>query len=197
MSKLNVIYLRTSTSKQEKGYQSQLSALKEHCKRNNISHFEVLGDEGVSGTKSSRPGLDKLIELIKENKVESVYVYSFSRMARSTKHLLELLDLFKNHNVNFVSVTEQVDTSTSYGKLVYTILAGVAELERSIIVERIKNGLKNAHSNGVQLGRKKKRNSLLIRELLQAGYSQTKVAKLANTSRASVWREVQGMKNRA
>lgn len=193
MSKITAIYLRVSTKgKQEKGYEAQRRALIEYCECNNIKNYKIFGDEGISGARKNRPGLNQLLEAISNEEVQSVMVYSFSRLARSTKQLIDLLELFKEREVNFISITEQIDTSTHYGKLVFVILSGIAELERSIIQERILNGLDNARAKGITLGRKKERNSLLIRELLSTGqYTQAKIAKLANTSRAAVWRELQ------
>jgi DNA invertase Pin-like site-specific DNA recombinase len=76
--------------------------------------------------------------------IELVAVWKFDRFARSTKHLLKALEIFQSLNIGFVSLTESIDTSTHYGKMVFTILGAVAELERSLIAERIRNGLRKA-----------------------------------------------------
>ncbi len=195
MSKFTAIYLRVSTGNQTTGYQAQERALVKYCERNNITNYQIFGDEGVSGARRERVGLNQMLELVHQGFIENVVCYSFSRMARSTKQLIDLLELFKEKEVNFISITEQINTSTSYGKLVFVILSGIAELERTITQERILNGLANARAKGIRLGRKKERNSMLIRELLSTGqYTQTKIAELAGTSRAAVWRELQEMK---
>jgi DNA invertase Pin-like site-specific DNA recombinase len=190
MEKITVLYCRTSTNKQETGLESQKRALLEYCERMGIVNFEVFSDDGISGTKTKRPALDKILEHIENNQVEKVIVYSFSRMARSTMHLLEMLDLLKSKNVGFVSITEQVSTENAYGKMLYTLIASFAELERSLVVERVKCGLQNAKKKGVTLGRKKTRPSKLIRELLILKKNQSEIAKLCNIGRASVYREV-------
>lgn len=190
MNKFTAIYCRTSTSKQETGLESQKRALIEYCKNRLILDYKIYEDEGISGTKEKRPALDQILKDIEDNKIESVLVYSFSRMARSTKHLLNILDFFRTKNVSFVSITENIDTKSTYGKLFYTIIASISELERELIVERVKNGIANARSKGKRIGRPKKRNSKLILELHKLGYTQRKIAKLADCGLASVWREI-------
>jgi DNA invertase Pin-like site-specific DNA recombinase len=190
MTKITAIYLRTSTLKQEKGLESQQRALVDYCEKKEIRNYRIFEDEGISGAKTKRPALDEMIKLVSEGRIESVIVYSFSRMARSTKHLLELLEFFQQKNVNFISTTEHIDTNTPMGHMLFTLCAAFAQLERTLIVERISSGLKNAVAKGKKLGRPKLRNSVLINELASLGYSQKKIAELTNTSRASVWREL-------
>jgi DNA invertase Pin-like site-specific DNA recombinase len=107
-----------------------------------ISHEYV--DTGWSGAKESRPALDELMADAQRGlrDFEAIAVWKFDRFARSTKHLLRALETFQALGIGFVSLTESVDTSTPYGKLVFTILGAVAELERSLIAERIRNGMK-------------------------------------------------------
>jgi len=107
-----------------------------------IAHEYI--DHGFSGAKENRPGLDELFKDCERGyrNFEAVCVWKFDRFARSTKHLLRSLETFNQLGIAFVSLTESVDTSTPYGKLVFTILGAVAELERSLIAERIKNGMK-------------------------------------------------------
>jgi len=85
-----------------------------------------------------------------------VAVWKFDRMARSVSHLLRVLETFKAQGIEFVSFSEQMDTSTPTGKMVFTVLGAVAELERSLIVERVKAGLRNARAKGKRLGRPKR-----------------------------------------
>jgi len=100
-------------------------------------------DKGWSGAKESRPQLDRLMADAGRGyqDFEAIAVWKFDRFARSTKHLLRALETFQSYGIAFISMTEAVDTSTPYGKLVFTILGAVAELERSLIAERIKNGM--------------------------------------------------------
>lgn len=198
MKKFTAIYIRTSTDKQQGGYEAQKRALKDYCCKNNITNYRIFGDEGVSGIKDSRPGLDEMLALIDQECVESVLVYSFSRMARSTIHLLKLLEKFQSRETNFISITEQIQGDSPMGRAFFTVCAAMSQLERELIVERVTNGLQNAKAKGKKLGRAKSRNSQLIRELLSCGlYSQSKIARITGTSRASVWREIQEMKSEA
>lgn len=190
MTKITAIYLRTSTLKQEKGLESQQRALIEYCERKDIRNYRIFEDEGISGSKAKRPALDEMMKLVDEGRIEAVIVYSFSRMARSTKHLLEVLEFFRQKDVKFISITEQIQTDNAYGRMMYTLIASFAELEKSLIQERVMNGLNNARAKGKKLGRPKLRNSELINELASRGYSQKKIAELTKTSRASVWREL-------
>jgi len=83
-------------------------------------------------------------------------VYKFDRMARSTSHLLECLELFRRNGIDFISISEGIDTSTSVGKMVFTFLGGIAEFERSLIRERVNAGIARAKSDGTHLGRPRK-----------------------------------------
>jgi len=163
--------------------------LKDYCSKNDITNYELFVDEGISGTKSSRPSLDRMMKAVKEGTLESVVVYSFSRFARSTTHLLNALQVFKDHNVAFVSLTEKIDTSTPVGVAVFSILAAISQLERDLIAERVKAGLANARAKGKLIGRKKMRDSDLIRKLLKAGMTYRQIATIAKCSHGSVWAE--------
>jgi DNA invertase Pin-like site-specific DNA recombinase len=147
------LYARVSTEKQEKGLEAQQRALEEYCKTRSIDDFVLFSDEAVSGAKSSRPGLNKMMIDVRAGKIRSVVVYSFSRFARSTTHLLDTLEEFRKLEVTFVSLTENIDTNGPMGKLIFTIFAAIAEFERELIRERVRNGLKNARAKGKQLGR--------------------------------------------
>lgn len=180
------LYARTSTSTQSTGLEAQVRALNTYCETWGIANPELYSDEGVSGTKSSRPDLDRLMAAIERGEVSSVIVYSFSRFARSVTHLLQALKQFEQHGVAFISISENLDTRTSTGKFVFTILAALAALEREILVERVKNGLTNARAKGKRLGRPQTRNNELITELLQRGFSYRKIARIAKCSHWSI-----------
>ena len=149
----------------------------------------VLSPEGISGTKSSRPALDRLMTAVREGQASSVVVYSFSRFARSTTHLLNALQIFKDKNVAFVSLTEKIDTSTPVGVAIFSILAAISQLERDLIAERVKAGLANARAKGKLIGRKKTRDSDLIRKLLKSKMTYRQIAQIAKCSHGSVWAE--------
>ncbi|MGC1107104.1 MAG: recombinase family protein [Candidatus Acidiferrales bacterium] len=110
-------------------------------------------DEGVSGAKDSRPELDRLMADAHRRRFDVVIVWKFDRFARSVSHLLRALETFSALGVGFVSLSESLDTSTPAGKMVFTVLGAVAELERSLIAERVRAGLRNARAKGKTLGR--------------------------------------------
>ncbi|MGB6876126.1 MAG: recombinase family protein [Candidatus Acidiferrales bacterium] len=112
-------------------------------------------DEGVSGAKDSRPELDRMMADAHKRKFDVVAVWKFDRFARSVSHLLRALETFNALGVGFVSLSESLDTSTPAGKMVFTVLGAVAELERSLIAERVRAGLRNARAKGKRLGRPK------------------------------------------
>jgi len=121
-------------------------------------------------------------------------VYSFSRFARSTTHLLHALQGFKRKGVHFVSLTEKIDTNSAVGLAIFSILAAISQLERDLIADRVKMGLANARAKGKLIGRKKLRDSDLIRKLLKAGMSYRNISLVAKCSHGSVSAERAAMK---
>ena len=186
MSKKTFLYIRVSTLDQAQGAESQARALNEWCTRNNIIDFETFTDHGVSGAKESRPALDKMMERVKNLEAEQIIVFAFSRFARSTMHLLKGLQIFKDCKTRFVSITEQIDTDSSMGVAMFTILGSLAQLERSMIQERVKAGMRNAKAKGKIIGRVRKRNDALIHSLLEAGLSFREIARISKCSHGSV-----------
>jgi DNA invertase Pin-like site-specific DNA recombinase len=131
----------------------QTRELQEYCERRG---WQVIGeyvDLGISGAKEKRPELDRLMADAHRRHFDAVVVWKFDRFARSVSHLLRALETFKALGVEFVSLSEQVDTSTPMGKMIFTVLGAVAELERSLIAERVRAGLRNAKAKGKRLGR--------------------------------------------
>ena len=154
MNKSIAVYGRISTLDQN--VESQLLSVRKYCSNQDWTIGKEYIDEGVSGTKDSRLALDQLKADCMKGKIRTVVCYKFDRIARSTSHLLECLSLFQRYGVDFVSVTEGVDTSTSVGKMVYTFLGAIAEFERSLIQERVKSGIQRAKDAGVHCGRPRK-----------------------------------------
>ncbi len=105
-------------------------------------------DVGISGAKEKRPELSRLMADAQRRKFDAVVVWKFDRFARSISHLHRALETFKALGIEFVSLSEQVDTSTPTRKMVFTVLGAVAELERSLIAERVRTGLRNARAKG-------------------------------------------------
>lgn len=190
MGRINALYVRVSTDGQQTGLESQIRALKDWCNRNQINDYEIFADEGVSGAKEDRPALNRLMKMVENNEVEQVIVFSFSRFARSTSHLLKGLKIFKEKNTRFISTTESIDTNSPLGVALYTILGALAQLEREMIIERVRAGMANAKAKGKRIGRVKKRNSVLIRSLIEAKLSYREIARISKASHGSVHAEV-------
>ena len=131
----------------------QTRELREFCERRG---WELTGeyiDRGISGAKDRRPELDRLMADAHRRKLDVVAVWKFDRFARSVSHLLRALETFNALGIAFVSLSESLDTSTPAGRMVFTVLGAVAELERSLISERVRAGLRNARAKGKRLGR--------------------------------------------
>ncbi len=147
------LYLRVSTADQTT--LNQEIELQKYCQRENIQVYSVYKDEGVSGSKTSRPELDRMLRDMREGKFEVVIVWKFDRLGRSTAHLLQVLEELKNRNVRLIATSQNIDTSTSMGKFFFVILSGFAEMEREMKTERIRLGLKRRKAQGKHVGRKK------------------------------------------
>ena len=164
------IYARVSTNNGQDP-EMQLRELREYCQRREWQFAEYI-DVGISGSKDSRPELNRLMAEAHKRRFDVVCVWKFDRFARSVSHLLRALEAFSALKIGFVSLSEQIDTSTPAGKLVFTVLGAVAELERSLIIERVKAGLRNARARGRKLGRPRKSvDAVKISELRAQGIS--------------------------
>jgi DNA invertase Pin-like site-specific DNA recombinase len=132
--------------------EAQLQPLREMCRMRSWTIVREYIDQGWGGSLESRPAFDELKAAIDATdpkkpatrKFDGIVVWKFDRFFRSTKHMLQALDTLQAKGLEFVSLTEQIDTSTPYGRLVFTILAAVAEMEKALIGERIRNGMKKA-----------------------------------------------------
>jgi len=180
------IYCRVSTNMQENGLLSQKRELIEYCKRRGIENYILFEDFGISGAKKSRPALNEMMEKVNNGEIGMVIVYSFSRFARSMKHLLEALDTFREKETEFVSISEQIDTTSAVGSLIFRILASLAEFERELISQRVKSGVAGARARGKQIGRPKTRNDELIISLRRKGYSYAQIRKLLGVGHGSI-----------
>jgi DNA invertase Pin-like site-specific DNA recombinase len=153
--------------------------------------FEIVGEytDTISGAKAKRPGLDRLMSDARRGRFDGVLLWSFDRMARSVKHFLEVLDELNHLNIGLVSFRENIDTSGPLGRAMIVIVAAISELERSLIVERVKSGMRRARLEGRQIGRARldvDRGQVVTDR--RSGMSLTQVAKRHSISRASVCR---------
>ncbi len=184
------LYARVST-KNSQDPETQLMALREYAKARRLEVFGEYVDVGISGGKDSRPALNELMADARKRRFDAVLVARFDRFARSTRHLVLALEEFNALGVDFISLSESIDTSTPMGKMVYTIIAAVAELERSLIRERVVMGLQRARAQGKQLGRPKvKTSETQLLSFCEAGLSSRQIAKLLGLSPSTVLRRL-------
>ena len=147
------IYARVSTTNHGQDVTVQTRELEQFAEARGWQVVDQYLDIGVSGAKDSRPELNRLMTDAHRRKFDVVVVWKFDRFARSVSHLLRALETFNALGISFVSLSESLDTSTPAGKMVFTVLGAVAELERSLIAERVRAGLRNARAKGKTLGR--------------------------------------------
>jgi DNA invertase Pin-like site-specific DNA recombinase len=147
------IYARVSTTNHGQDVGMQTRELRQFADARGWTVAGEYIDAGVRGAKDSRPELNRLMADAHKRRFDVVCVWRFDRFARSVSHLLRALETFKALGIDFVSFSEQMDTSTPAGKMVFTVLGAVAELERSLIVERVRAGLRNARAKGKRIGR--------------------------------------------
>jgi DNA invertase Pin-like site-specific DNA recombinase len=189
MTKKCALYARVSTADQH--VKTQLYDLRLFAEQRGYEVVCEYTDVGVSGTKARRPGLDLMMKDARKHKFNVVLVAAFDRMARSTKHFLQTIDELDDLGIEFISRRENIDTSGAMGRMFLTVLGAISELERSMIVERIKAGMRRRKLEGFKLGRQPLDvdHAALVRDRL-AGMSLTDTARKYGVSRASVVRFV-------
>ena len=179
------IYCRVSTSDQST--ESQLLDLRRYVRERGWHIFNEYCDNGISGTTDSRPALNELMDAAKKRRFDTVLVWRFDRFARSTKHLILALEEFRGLGIDFVSYQENIDTSSPLGSAIFTIISAVAQLERDIIAERVKAGLRRAKENGKKLGRPRAVvDAEEVQRLRSKGLSLRAIAKETGVSRTTV-----------
>ena len=148
--KVVALYARVSTLDQN--CEVQLEDLRRYASKRFAGHHEYT-DAGVSGTQRHRPQLDALMRDAHKRSFDVVLVWKFDRFARSLKHLIESLDEFSALGIDFISLTEGVDTTTPAGQLLFHIVGAVAQFERDLIAERVRAGMAHARAMGKHIGR--------------------------------------------
>jgi DNA invertase Pin-like site-specific DNA recombinase len=182
------IYTRVST--QDQSVDMQVSDLRHYCEQRGFQIYKEYSDHGISGTKDHRPGLDQLMSDGRKMRFDAVLCWRFDRFARSTKHLITALEEFRHLGIDFISYQENIDTSSPLGKAMFTIVSAIAELERNIITERIRGGIRRAKERGKVLGRPKVLNLDLdeLSSLKEEGLSLRKIARRVNCSPDTVYK---------
>lgn len=182
-------YARVST--QDQNLQMQIDALE------NAGCIEIF-EEKITGTKKDRPGLNEMLKMLRKG--DRVIVYKLDRISRSTKHLIELAELFEEQGVEFVSIRDSIDTSTATGRFFFRMMASISELERDIISERTKAGLASARARGRQGGRPKtptKAVETALKMYHSKEYSISEIVKASGVSQATLYRNINKDENRS
>ena len=184
------LYARVSTVNHGQDVGLQLDELRQVAAQRGWSATEFV-DDGVSGAKDSRPALDRMMADARAGKLDLVAVWRFDRFARSTKHLLVALDELRCLGVDFLSLREQVDTSTPMGRAVFTIIAAISELERETTRERVIAGVRRAQAAGKHCGRPKVEMDLRpALALLSQGRSLKETSRILGVSRNTLRRRL-------
>ncbi len=150
------LYARVSTTNHGQDPQLQTREMREYCERRG---WEIAGeytDIGVSGSKDSRPELNRLMADAKQRRFDAVCVWKLDRFGRSLRHLVNALADLESLGVSFISIKDNLDLGTPSGRLMFQIIGAMAEFERSLIQERVRAGLRNARAKGKRLGRPRK-----------------------------------------
>lgn len=178
-------YVRVSLSTQS--VSQQISALIDA----GVDEKNIIRDEGVSGTRQQRPGLDALLTQLRPG--DTVKVWKLDRLGRSMAHIASLIEQFKNENITLVSITDGIDTSTSAGRMMAGMVITMAEYERELISERTTASLQKARENGRVGGRTRVMDEKLARRvlaLIDSGHSPAEVASVLGKSRPTGYRYV-------
>ena len=180
------LYLRVSTLDQNP--ETQLHDLRGLAAQRGMEIVHEYSDR-ISGAKAKRPGLDQMMADARRAKFDVVLVWAFDRVARSVRHFLEVLDELNHLEIAFVSFRENVDTGGPLGRAMIIIIGAIAELERSLIIERVRAGMRRAKLEGRRLGRPPLNvdRDALLRDRSR-GQSLKQIAKLHGISKASVIR---------
>ncbi|MGN1137534.1 MAG: recombinase family protein [Oscillospiraceae bacterium] len=179
---MNIAYVRVSTVEQNEA--RQVEALEKYT----IDKWYM---EKMSAKDINRPKLQQMLEFAREG--DTIFVHDFTRLARSTKDLLDIVEQLKSKNIHLVSNKENIDTSTPTGKLMLTFLTGIAEFERENLLERQREGIAIAKRNGIYKGRKPICNdkfSRLYADYLSRKISKTALAKMLGVSRPTLYRMI-------
>jgi DNA invertase Pin-like site-specific DNA recombinase len=180
------LYLRVSTLDQHP--ETQLYDLRQMAAQRGFKIVEEYTDT-ISGAKARRPGLDALMRDARRGRFDVLLVWASDRIARSVKHFLEVLDELNRLHIEFISFREQIDTGGPLGRAVVVIIGAIAELERNLIIERVRAGMRRARLEGRHIGRKRLEldRTAILRDR-QQGQSLAQLARSYRVSRATIHR---------
>ena len=186
MMKRAVLYMRVSSVDQHP--ESQLHDLRAMAAQRGYEIVREYTDK-ISGTRAKRPGLDELLHDARHGRFDVVLVWAFDRMARSVKHFLEVLDELTHLQIEFISFRENIDTSGPLGRALIVIIGAIAELERNLIIERVRAGMRRARLEGRHIGRRPlELDRAAIVHDRERGLSLGQLADLHRISRTTVMR---------
>ena len=183
-----ILYMRVSTVDQHP--ETQIHDLRQMAAQRG---YEIVAEytDKISGTKAKRPGLDQMMADARRGRFDVVLVWACDRIARSTRHFLAVLDDLNRTGVEFISFRENIDTGGPLGRAIVIIIAAIAELERSLIVERVRAGMRRARLEGQRIGRTPLLlDSAAIQQDRQRGLSLRQIAKGHCVSTATIQREL-------
>ncbi len=184
------LYARVSTLNGQDP-EMQLSELREYASRRGWTITSEHVDQGVSGSKESRPELNQLMTDAHRRKFDAVLVWKIDRFGRSLKHLVNALADLCAYGVAFISFRDSLDLSTPSGRLMFQIIGAMAEFERSLIQERVKAGLRNARAKGKKFGRPRAQiDAVRVASLRREGFSWSQICRTLNVSKGSAQRSV-------
>ncbi|WP_339911666.1 recombinase family protein [Symmachiella dynata] len=170
------IYARVSTD--EQSTDAQLRDLRQYAASRNWNDVREFIDEGVSGSKDSRPSWNSLWDALQKGQVNVLLVHALDRLGRSLPHLVKIISTCVERGITLVSFRENIDLSTSTGRMIVGIFSVLAEYERQIIIDRTRSGMRAAKARGSQIGQKRrhfdKRKATRLRD---AGWGQIKIAR--------------------
>jgi DNA invertase Pin-like site-specific DNA recombinase len=188
------IYARVSTTNHSQDVSMQTRELREYCERRGFEIADEYTDVGISGSKGSRPELNRLMADAKQRRFDAVCVWQLDRFGRSLRHLVNALADLESLGVSFVSIKDNLDLSTPSGRLMFQIIGAMAEFERALIQERVRAGLRNARAKGKRLGRPRVTvDAARIASLRASGMSWPKIAAEMGVSVGTVYQATRSL----
>jgi len=187
MTKRVALYARVSTKNNGQDPRAQIELLREYAGRREWTITEEYVDEGFSGAKSDRPALHRLMNDARRRKFDVVAVWKFDRFGRSLRDLVNSLEEFKSLGIEFVSLTEAIDTSSTLGHVMFALIGAMAQFERELIRERVAMGMERARRQGRRIGRPRVIVDVeIIRRLRANGMSLRAIARKTGVSSTTV-----------